>query len=51
MEEKTYIDTNRGGIIRRADKMWIPKDETLPEYQEYLRWLEDGNTPDIEEAE
>jgi hypothetical protein len=36
-------------IIRKADNASIPKDKANADYQEYLEWLAEGNTP--EEAE
>jgi len=36
-------------IIRKQDNAFIPFDETNTDYQEYLEWVAEGNTP--EEAE
>jgi hypothetical protein len=33
------------GIQRTADKAFIPFAPDNTDYQEYLRWLEAGNTP------
>lgn len=32
-------------IKRISDSVFIPEDENNYEYQEYLKWLEEGNTP------
>lgn len=35
-----------GGYIKRIqDNAWIPLDPANTDYQAYLRWLEEGNTP------
>ena len=36
-------------ILRKSDNTTIPFDEANTDYQEYLEWVADGNTP--EEAE
>lgn len=33
-------------IIIKNDIYWIPFDETNIDYQEYLKWLEEGNEPE-----
>lgn len=32
-------------VVRLADLATIPFDTRNNDYQEYLRWIEDGNTP------
>ena len=32
-------------IVRVADNAYIPMDEANTDYQEYLKWLSEGNTP------
>ena len=33
------------GILRLTDNAFIPFDPANTDYQAYLRWLEEGNTP------
>jgi hypothetical protein len=33
-------------IKRTADSSFIPKSEENTDYQEYLKWLAEGNTPE-----
>ncbi len=35
-----------GAIIRTTDKASIPLDEGNRDYQDYLAWVAEGNTPD-----
>jgi hypothetical protein len=34
------------GIVRTADNAFIPFDPANSDYQQYLKWLEAGNTPE-----
>jgi hypothetical protein len=57
MYKKYVIETQYGEqlcIIRMSDNAHISSDETHPDYQAYLTWLAEGNTPEEwnpEEAE
>jgi len=45
---QTIIDTISGlttGIKRLADNAFIPFDPANTDYQKYLEWLAEGNTP------
>jgi hypothetical protein len=33
------------GIKRLTDNAWIPTNPTNTDYQEYLKWVAEGNTP------
>ena len=46
----SIIDTYTGqatgeAICRTYDNAFIPSDPANTDYQAYLRWIEDGNTP------
>ena len=37
---------NANVIIRLSDGAFIPMDESNTDYQAYLKWLDEGNTPE-----
>lgn len=40
------LTNNPHTVLRRADNAHIPDDPANRDYQEYVAWLEAGNTPD-----
>ena len=42
---KDVITEKTSCIYRLSDKALIPLNETNTDYQAYLKWLDEGNTP------
>lgn len=40
------LTNNPDCIIRLTDNRFIPTNESNSDYQAYLEWLDDGNTPE-----
>ena len=41
-----YKTVNENMVKRLADNAFIPFDPANTDYQEYLKWLAEGNTPE-----
>ena len=48
MYKLTPLDAsgNQKSVQRLADNAFIPFDPANTDYQEYLKWLDEGNTPE-----
>ena len=45
-----YQLTTTTSIFRINDSTWIPADPANTDYQAYLQWLSEGNTPEPAEV-
>jgi len=43
IQETNYFEIHSKSIIRLSDMASIPCDEANIDYQEYLKWVEEGN--------
>jgi hypothetical protein len=43
--ETKEFDSLADAVFRLSDSATIPFARTLPEYEEYLKWVAEGNTP------
>jgi hypothetical protein len=41
--------TDKDGVIRLSDGTFIPSEPRIQEWQQYQKWLADGNTPEFGE--
>ena len=44
--ENYKLSQNGQSVQRQSDKAFIPFDAANTDYQAYLKWLEEGNTPE-----
>jgi hypothetical protein len=42
-----FLDEKNVQIVRTSDNALIPQDESNYDYQEYLAWIAEGNTPEL----
>ena len=40
------INNNSDTVLRLTDNAFIPFDEANTDYQDYLKWVAEGNTPE-----
>ena len=46
LEKNPLTGQESNCVVRTSDNAFIPMDEANTDYQEYLKWLEAGNTPE-----
>ena len=47
IKDKTTNEVITNYVVKLVEngEMWIPTDESNTDYQEYLKWVAEGNTP------
>ena len=43
---KDFLSENISGVLKIADNAFIPFDPDNTDYQAYLKWVAEGNTPE-----
>lgn len=43
------LSGNQNAVLRLSDTAFIPFDEANTDYQAYLKWVDEGNTPEAAE--
>ena len=46
LADSTKTGAKANSILRKEDNAFIAMDEANTDYQEYLKWVSEGNTPE-----
>jgi hypothetical protein len=51
LTKPSFNQTEPTGIYRIVDNLWIPINPDNTDYQQYLKWIAEGNTPEPADSE